>query len=245
MLPLIRYAFSIIIAILMMMGLLLYLWYKPTANVAYEMKSLLWGALNSFCLIIPALIISIILTSISISLSHRFEKTGLAFRILLYTLSSIPCMFAADLILKIPSKYSLNIYVSAAFALGISDGFLSELIHDSEEGINAIKRENYVKMVKLIGANTLKHIKNDIIMHSSRTIFTRFTALISSAVVIEYIFRIKGLGWIAMNAAIDQYISETVIVIRLLSIIVFSTIIVVTLGLVYRVITILLDPRLR
>ena len=130
-------------------------------------------------------------------------------------------------------------YIIPAIVLGIGDGFLNELLRSSEEEIDVIKRENYLRMAKLIGANMWKHIKNDFIIHTSRTIFSRTAALLSGTVIVEFVFRLPGLGWLAFRAAEKQNALE------LLFILFCSVFIVGFFNVLHLILAVIFDPRLR
>ncbi len=130
-------------------------------------------------------------------------------------------------------------YILPAIVLGISDGFLTELILSSEDELNSIRRESYVRMSKLIGAKMWYRIRNDFFIHTSRVFLSRTGALLSGTVVVEFVFRLPGLGSLAFGAAEDSN------VLRLMSILIFSVIIVGFLNLLHRLIAVIYDPRLR
>jgi len=229
-------------------------------NIRYEIKSFFSHAIHSFFLIFLALLVSILCTGISLFLSIRFKDTqkariaGLSVRVLLYITSTIPCIFMGYFFISLgrrifgisltydplaPVSQRWIYYIIPAMVLGIGDGFLNELLRGSEEEIDVIKQENYLRMAKLIGANMWKHIKNDFIIHTSRTIFSRTAALLSGAVIVEFVFRLPGLGWLAFRAAEKQNALE------LLFILFFSVLVVGFFNVLHLILAVVFDPRLR
>ncbi|MBM3212683.1 ABC transporter permease subunit [Candidatus Poribacteria bacterium] len=259
-----RFLISFLVAVLLMV-IILQFWKNlqsesiPLSDFHFgtELGYFISHAVHSFFLIFMALIVSLVCTAFSLFLSFKLSRTiniGIVGRILFFSLSSIPCIFASYFFYHISVKYfqlspTYNpltpiskrwlYYIFPAVVLGICDGFLIELIRNSEEEINAIRREGYVRMSKLVGANLWKHIKNDFIIRTSRGFFSRVGVLISGTVVVEFIFSLPGLGSLAFGAAEDQN------VIRLIFIILFSVIIVGLLNFLQRLIEVIFDPRLR
>lgn len=213
--------------------------------------------MRSFFLIILALIVSSLCTAISLLLSIRFSRlpiVGLSFKAPLYLASVIPYVFAGYFIrtflgktfnisltydLLAPATLRWIYYVIPAIILGVGDGFLNELLSNSEEEIESIKRENYVKMAKLMGANIRKHIWQELTIRVSRAWFSRISALISGTVIIEYIFNLPGLGWLAFKSA-EKHDTW-----QLLSVLFCSIFLVSVLNLFHRILAAKLDPRLR
>ncbi len=238
--------------------LLLKLWpntQKSGYSVWYEIKLVSVNGSRSLILIVLATLFSIAFTAFSLLFSTRFRHPrpiSMGVKSCIYVLSAIPTVFASYLALRFFQQFfgvslycigndakGLQYYVIPALVLGVGDGLLNEFIHHAEAELNVIRQANYVKMAKSIGAKMWPYIRNDFVVHSSRVLFSRITALISGAIVVEFIFRIPGLGWLAFDAAEKRYTS------RLMLVLLCMVITVSLLNLIYRVMAVALDPRLR
>jgi ABC-type dipeptide/oligopeptide/nickel transport system permease component len=260
----IRFLISLIMAVLLMI-IILQLWKRLQVggtsasgfNFITELSKFSSHAIHSLFLIFLALIVSCICAGTALYLSAKttmMKNMGTGIKILFYILSSIPCIFAGYFFNWMAVHYfSISLsynpltpvskrwmyYIFPAIILGIGDGFLTELTLSSDEEINTIRRENYVKMAKLTGANMWKHIKYDFFIHISRTLFSRVAALLSGTVIVEFIFSLPGLGSLAFSAAEEQN------TIRLIFVLLFSVVIVGFLNFLHRLIAVFCDPRLR
>jgi peptide/nickel transport system permease protein len=130
-------------------------------------------------------------------------------------------------------------YIIPGMILGISDGVLSEMIRHCTAELNLLKNEAYVRMARAKGASIWKHVKNHIIIHTSRIASSRIVVLISGAVIIEYIFGLPGIGSLAFDAAEARDTN------LLLGIAIFSVLVVSLLNFLNKLTAIALDPRLR
>ncbi len=261
-----KFAVTVTIAFLLM-TLLLEFWpqevsefapYAQRARAAFsitdELANILRYGRYSLLLIMLALLFSIGFTTCSLLFSMRFRQPkfiGPSMKSGFYILSSIPTIFIGYLVLEFFSRLGIDLqmygddtgklqyYLIPALVLGVGDGFLNEFIQHAEEEVDAIRRENYVRMAKAIGAKMWLHIRNDFIVRSSRVILSRMTALISGTVIIEFVFGIPGLGAFAFKAAERGYKE------RLMLILLCIVAVVSFLNLMYRVMVTVLDPRLR
>jgi ABC-type dipeptide/oligopeptide/nickel transport system permease component len=242
----------------LLMFLLLRLW--PNAqqsrySAAHELTEIFINGGRSFIVIALALAFSCGFTAFSLLFARRFHRPGLGIKSCLYILSSIPTIFVGylvqdffrqrlgiDLLLTGVDAGKWQYYLIPALVLGVGDGFLNEFIQHAGGEVEAIRRENYLRMAKALGASGGRmwgYIKNDLLVRSSRVMLSRVTALISGTVVVEKIFGISGLGGLAFNAAERGHILTIMLIL-------FCMVIVVSLlNLVYRIIAVILDPRLR
>jgi ABC-type dipeptide/oligopeptide/nickel transport system permease component len=170
-------------------------------------------------------------------------------RFLLYLLSAIPILFAGALIstlspmtydqkLSVFSPNNLRILVIASLIVGIGDGFLAEVMRHSQDEIEYVLRQNYVRMTKALGRPFWQAAKNDLIIHTTRVFTSRLVVLISGVVVLEGIFNIPGIGMLVLYAAdaSDFYV--------LSGILSFTVFVVCILNFIHRIIATRLDPRL-
>jgi ABC-type dipeptide/oligopeptide/nickel transport system permease component len=155
--------------------------------------------------------------------------------LLLSAASFIPAVYIADFV---STRFSV-LYLAPALILGLGDGFLSELMRQTEDAINQSKRERYLFMAKARGEKRWLLMRNEIFINLSQAFVPRLVALISSAVAVEWIFKLKGIGWLAVDAAVDRNTP------MLLSIIVCLVSVVCFLNLLNRLIAAVLDPRIR
>lgn len=243
----------------LLIGLLLRLWPSPQKSgysTFHELKLIfITHGGRSFILIVLALLFSIGFTAFSFLFSARFHQAGLGIKFGFYLLSSIPTIFVGYLAVACFHKLGIDLvaigdkaerwqyYLIPALVLGVGDGFLNEFIQHAEEEVEAIRRENYIRLAKAIGTSGLRrwweYIQNDLMLRSSRVVFSRMTALISGTVVIEFVFGIPGLGLLVFDAAEKRYS------LRLMLILLCMVIVVSLLNFMYRVMAVILDPRLR
>ena len=258
--------FRLLIAIAFAVTLfIILLWRSPSQMKPLKID--FWDFLSSIgislTLIIMALIVSIVFTFTSLLKTFLKKRKLLKpllwlsqlLRFLFYFLSAIPILFAGDLIstlstshfntsmtynpdLSVFSPNNLRILIIAAFIFGIGDGFLAEVIRHSQDEIEYVLRQNYVRMTKALGRAFWQAAKNDLIIHTTRVFSSRFVVLISGTVVIELMFRIPGIGFWVLRAA-DA--SNFYVLSGILSLTVF---IVCILNFIHRIIATRLDPRL-
>ncbi len=259
----IRFFLSLIIASLLMWGLIS-LWIRLNVdggnayniNFINEKKIFLYCFIRSLLLISLALIFSFAFTLFSLFISQKVSRsriTSVINQIFRASVSSIPSIFIAYFLIKFALKFdiflsyddkgslmqNLQRFVLPALILGFSDGLLNDLVNSSEAEINTIKKENYLKMARIIGINLIDYIWRDYAVRFSRIFFMKASALISGAVVIEYIFRIPGLGWLAFESAKNQNIFQ------LMAVLFCAVIMVFLFNFLYYFFFMRLDPRLR
>lgn len=259
----IRFVLSLIFASLLMWGLMS-LWGKLHVNgtstynidLSYEKKIFFYCAIRSLILICFASIVSLMFTLFSLFISEkvsRLRSLNIINQIFRTSVSSIPCIFVAYFVIRMALNLDISLsyddkaslvqnwycFILPVLILGFSDGLLNEFINSSEAEVNAIKKESYLKMGKIIGANIFMYIWRDYTLRFSRIYLMKFSALISGAVIIEYIFRIPGLGWLAFESAKSQNVFQLMIILSLAVFMVFL------LNFLYYFLSIFLDPRLR
>jgi peptide/nickel transport system permease protein len=243
----------------LLMWMLLSLWPNLQSSgysTSDELKFIFIHGGRSLLLISLALLFSLAFTGCALIFSLRFHQPrfiSVGIKSGFYILSAIPALFVGYLVLEFFNKNlghdlfvasqsqagQLKYYLLPAFVLGVGDGFLNELIQHAEEEVNAIRRENYVRMAKGMGGSLWKYIWRDLIVRSSRVIFSRLTMLISGTVVIEFVFGIPGLGDLVFNAAERRY------ALRLMLVLFCIVIVVSFLNLMYRIMAVVMDARLR
>jgi len=221
-----------------------------TAKWGQEISLLvLSGFATSLTLIVLSLLVSVTFT---VSFLYFVIKTGLGrlsniIRWILYAISAVPVLIVAytffffNPALKAPAqgRAGLHYYLVPALILGIGDCFLSEMIRHSEEELTNLLRQGYVRMAKARGASIWKHLWRDYAIETMQILSSRFILLLSGTVIIEEIFRLNGLGRLALYAASQRDVH------LMLGISVFIVLVVCILNLASHSIVVILDPRLR
>lgn len=130
-------------------------------------------------------------------------------------------------------------YLIPAMILGVADGFLGEMIRYSKEELSSINQEGYILLAKAKGAKIWKHKLNSFIIFISRIVSSRIITLISASVIVECIFKIQGIGYLAFESAEKGKKQE------MLAVAIIIVIVVLFLNFLNKIVGLLLDPRLR
>ena len=130
-------------------------------------------------------------------------------------------------------------YLVPAAILGITDGFLGEMMRHTKEGIERAMGESYIRLARAKGARLWHHIRYDLIIHISQLVFSKITMLISGTVVLEYMFSLPGVGGLAFNAAEQNDVN------LLMGTLVILVCVVVAFSFLNRLIWLSVDPRMR
>lgn len=164
-------------------------------------------------------------------------------RIVFIILSSLPIFAAGIWIIRIiPCYESMILLTIAGLILGLCDAFFIELYRYCEIEINAVKNESYFLMAYANGLKGFKlfwYMKNDFIIHLLKLVTSKLIFLISSAVIVEWIFNLKGIGNLIITAA-EQKDIELLIATEI-----FIVVFVILCSFVNRIADGILDPRLR
>tara|TARA_B110000037_G_scaffold216429_1_gene275563 strand:- start:224 stop:1003 length:780 start_codon:yes stop_codon:yes gene_type:complete len=92
----------------------------------------------------------------------------------------------------------------AAFVLALADASLSGTVDAVEQVVSAEKQQRYVEMGVLRGESVLSNMLPNIMPSLAGQFRARILNLISSAVVIEVILSVEGVGDLLWNATLDQ-----------------------------------------
>ena len=250
-----RFVLTLLLAFFLMMVVLSFWPHKNASGwgVAGEMKEIIKFGTRSMLLIALALMFSLLFSLASIAL-HRWLPLTTPF---VFVVSAIPAIFMGYLILALfrakgiephffhnPTGEELfhvpfSYYLLPAFVLGISDGFLSELILHLRQEISAIFGERYIKHALAMGFSPLAFAKRDLISRSLRVVFSRATALLSGSIVVERIFGVRGIGHLIFLAADYKYAGFMFLIV------VSSVIFGGGLNFVHYLLSLLMDARLR
>lgn len=95
-------------------------------------------------------------------------------------------------------------YICTFIVLGIGNGTVIELIEHLDNELRQIKNKMYMTAVTARSANYVKHLAKSIAIPILTVIANRFVFLLSSAVIVEYIFTIRGIGLLSIQAAKDR-----------------------------------------
>jgi len=92
----------------------------------------------------------------------------------------------------------------ASFVLAMADASLSGTVEAVEQVVTAEKRQRYVEMGVLRGETVLSNMLPNIMPSLAGQFRARILNLVSSAVVIEVILSVEGVGDLLWNATLDQ-----------------------------------------
>lgn len=173
----------------------------------------------------------------------RVSRMSSFIKIFLILISCFPVFVTGIFLLRIiPVLHPVISFIIAGLVLSFCDAFFIELYRHAEIEITAVKNEPYFLMAKANGLKGRKlfwYIKNDIIIHFLKILTSKLILLISSAVVIEWIFNLKGIGNLVITA-VEQKDIELLICIEI-----FIVGFVILCSIVNRRMDRSLDPRLR
>lgn len=192
---------------------------------------LLPAAIITLLLAVSSLFIGLILSLLIGWYWSKNSKNSLIDTIvrLLNLLSTTPLFLAAFLIALSIGSFTINIYLVPIIVLTIFDGFLAEMINFIKIRIDEISSEQFISALDLRGGNTKRHILKHIFQDLISVVSSKFLGLIGGAIVVEYIFRLRGLGteaWDAIQGSDKDYtLFMGILVFIILFVIVFNFIV--------------------
>lgn len=213
---------------------------------------------NTTILIVFSLVFSGGFSLLFIRLGERFRQSRLLaslMTVMPYMVSALPAFVIGALFIhlspqlmypdllfpelaeQVPSVW-LYCLVPAAI-LGITDGFLGEMMRHTRDGIDRALGESYIRMARAKGARIWHHIRYDLVIHISQLVFSKITMLISGTVVLEYMYALPGVGGLALTAAERNDIN------LLMGTLVILVCVVIGFNFLNRLIWVSVDPRLR
>ncbi len=95
-------------------------------------------------------------------------------------------------------------YLLVFFITGIGNGTVIELLKHLHHEFAGIKHKIYMRAVEARAAHYRKHLFRNVAIPILTVISNRFIFLFSGAVIIEYLFRIPGIGVPGIQAAISR-----------------------------------------
>jgi len=213
---------------------------------------------NTSMMIMFSLIYSVGFSMLFIRLGARFQQLRALsgfMTVLPYTLSALPAFIVGAVAIHIHPELMYPevlfddmafeteaiwpYYLVPAAILGITDGFLGEMMRNTRDGIERALGESYIRLARAKGARVWNHIRYDVIISVSQLVFSKITMLISGTVVLEYMFSLPGVGGLAFNAAEQNDIN------LLMGTLVILVCVVVGFNFLNRLIWVSVDPRMR
>jgi peptide/nickel transport system permease protein len=131
-------------------------------------------------------------------------------------------------------------YLLPVLALTLGDGLLVDVIRSSEIRARQVREREFIRALRAKGIPTGMHYLRNLLPTIATLIANKITLLFSAAVVVEYIFNWKGLGYAVVFALQQSKDYELVLLVTMLMVA-----IVLASSLVVTVISDLSDPRLR
>lgn len=135
---------------------------------------------------------------------------------------------------------SLLKYCLAGFILGVGDGLLNETVKNAELEVEDLQRQNYIRQAKSMGEEVWLVSRVDFWVRFWRVLVSKIPTLISSSVIIEFVFRLDGLGSLIFHATAPSRAPSL-----LFSILVCIVIGLSVLNFIYSIVCAIFDPRLR
>lgn len=178
------------------------------------------------------------------SLAIGWLSTKISWVKMIFTfLSCFPVFVAGIWILEhLPCWQPVIFFIIAALTIGLCDAFFIELYRHTEIEVDTVGNEAYVLMAKANGLKGLKlcwYVKSDIIIHLLKLVTSKLIVLLSSAVIVEWIFHLKGIGNLVIIATDDEDI-ELLIAVEM-----FIVGFAILCCFANRMLDRILDPRLR
>jgi ABC-type dipeptide/oligopeptide/nickel transport system permease component len=131
-------------------------------------------------------------------------------------------------------------FLLPVLALTFGDGLLADIIRSSEIRARQVREREFIRALRAKGVPTGMHYLRNLLPTISALIANKITLLFSAAVVVEYVFNWKGLGYAVVFALQQSKDYELVLLVTMLMVaVVLATSLVVTL------ISDLSDPRVR
>jgi len=124
-------------------------------------------------------------------------------------------------------------------ALCVGDSNLGEILLQFEHEVRALGTTDYVHAARLRGASVFKHMLPGLLLPISSISAAKVAFLLGSAVIVEWLWGVPGLGEISLVAA------EKGDALLLVTLTLLITGVVALVALVRDVVEILIDPRLR
>ncbi len=163
-------------------------------------------------------------------------------KMLFVFLSCFPVFVVGICLIKIAISHWAISFIFAGIVLGLCDAFFIELYRHILIEVKTVKKEPYFLMARangIEGKRLIWYIKNDILIHFFKILSSKLILLVSSAVIIEWIFNLKGIGNMVITAGENKDIE------LLISIEFFIVAFVLLCSFLNRVLDRSLDQRLK
>lgn len=213
------------------------------------LEQIVLKGINSFIMIAIALLVSGLCAIGFRYLLRRIEHISVISSLVAafpYALSALPAFLVGSfLIQRYPQLIYLEtrslwiFYLTPGAILGITDGFLSEMMRHSQDQIERIKAEGYMLLARAKGARTWKHLRYELGLNLAQLVFSKITVLVSGTVVLEYMFKLPGIGSLVFGAAEYRDIN------LLLGCLLALTFVIIVFNFVNKILWVTIDPRLR
>ncbi len=131
-------------------------------------------------------------------------------------------------------------FLLPVLALTFGDGLLADVIRSSEIRARQVRQRGFIRALRARGIPTGMHYLRNLLPTISALIANKITLLFSAAVVVEYVFNWKGLGYAVVFALQQSKDYELVLLVTMLMVVV-----VLATSLVVTLISDLSDPRVR
>lgn len=204
---------------------------------------------NSFIMIAVALLISGLCAVGFRYLIRRIEHISVLSSLVAafpYALSALPAFIVGSYLIQhypqliyIETKPLWLFYLTPGVILGITDGFLSEVMRYSQDQIERIKAEGYMLLARAKGARTWEHLRYELGLNLAQLVFSKITVLVSGTVVLEYMFKLPGIGSLVFGAAEYRDIN------LLLGCLLALTFVIIVFNFFNKILWVTIDPRLR
>lgn len=204
---------------------------------------------NSMIMIVVALLVSGLCAVGFRYLIRRIEHISVLSSLVAafpYALSALPAFIVGSYLIQhypqliyIETKSLWIFYLTPGVILGITDGFLSEVMRHSQDQIERIKAEGYMLLARAKGARTWEHLRYELGLNLAQLVFSKITVLVSGTVVLEYMFKLPGIGSLVFGAAEYRDIN------LLLGCLLVLTFVIIVFNFVNKILWVTIDPRLR
>ena len=204
---------------------------------------------NTLFMVGIALVVSGICSTIFgylIRATGHFTLVSMAASVFPYFFSALPAFVVARYLTQTYPELiytgAQNIwicYIIPGIVLGIADGFLSEMMRHGQGQLTKAKEEGYMLLARAKGAPSWRHLRYELSLNLSQLVFSKITMLVSGTVILEYMFKLPGVGGLAFEAA------EKIDVNLLLGTLVILVFMVIVFNFFNKLLWVAIDPRLR
>lgn len=122
------------------------------------------------------------------------------------TVSAVPVLLWATLLAELLFRAQLEmpdvawtgrgmLFLAAVLSLVLGDGLLSDLTRRVRVQASALLQEPHLRTVVTWKLGRLGHLLRGMVQPLGEVVLSRVVFLVGSSIVVEYIFRLEGLGW--------------------------------------------------